>query len=182
MRSLLAGAVVIAAVAATALGAHRDLNAIVDASGDGGLAERLDVLAAETVKRVVRIPAGSDAVDDSLRRLEALLQRPLGPDKRAEVMSHQVDLFILQGVDQAKDISCQLLDPIALDPLGLVTQVIAALVRCDDPAACRGERRAIRSVRMPLAVVSSTTTSSGAGWSRLGAGLIKTLSDQAAGK
>jgi len=59
---------------ATALGAHRDLNAIVDASGDAGLGERLDVLAAETVKRVVRIPAGSDALDDSLRRLEGLTE------------------------------------------------------------------------------------------------------------
>jgi acyl-CoA reductase-like NAD-dependent aldehyde dehydrogenase len=59
---------------APALGAHRDLNAIVDASGDAELGERLDVLAAETVKRVVRSPAGSDAVDDSLRRLEALTE------------------------------------------------------------------------------------------------------------
>ena len=32
------------------------------------------MLAAETVKRVVRIPAGSDAVDDSLRRLEGLTE------------------------------------------------------------------------------------------------------------
>ena len=59
---------------ATALGAHRDLNAIVDASGDRGLAERLDVLAAETVKRVVRIPSGSDAREDALRRLEGLTE------------------------------------------------------------------------------------------------------------
>jgi acyl-CoA reductase-like NAD-dependent aldehyde dehydrogenase len=59
---------------AAALGAHRDLNAIVDASGDAALAERLDVLAAETVKRVVRIPQGSDARQDSLRRLEALTE------------------------------------------------------------------------------------------------------------
>jgi acyl-CoA reductase-like NAD-dependent aldehyde dehydrogenase len=59
---------------AEALGAHRDLNAIVDASGDGGLAERLDVLAAETVKRMLRVPAGSDAIGDSLRRLEALTE------------------------------------------------------------------------------------------------------------
>jgi len=59
---------------ATALGAHRDLNAIVDASADAELAEKLDVLAAETVKRVVRIPAGSDAVADALRRLEALTE------------------------------------------------------------------------------------------------------------
>jgi acyl-CoA reductase-like NAD-dependent aldehyde dehydrogenase len=59
---------------APALGAHRDLNAIVDAAGDGALAERLDVLAAETVKRVVRIPQGSDARQDSLRRLEALTE------------------------------------------------------------------------------------------------------------
>ena len=59
---------------APALGAHRDLNAIVDATGDGELAERLDVLAAETVKRVVRIPLGSDAREDALRRLEALTE------------------------------------------------------------------------------------------------------------
>ncbi len=59
---------------APALGAHRDLNAIVDAGGDPELAERLGVLAAETVKRVLRIPAGSDARDDSLRRLETLIE------------------------------------------------------------------------------------------------------------
>ena len=59
---------------APALGAHRDLNAIVDAAGDAELSERLDVLASETVKRVVRIPAGSDAVEDALRRLEALTE------------------------------------------------------------------------------------------------------------
>ena len=59
---------------APALGAHRDLNAIVDASGDSALAAELDTLAAETVKRVVRIPDGSDAVDDSLRRLEGLTE------------------------------------------------------------------------------------------------------------
>jgi acyl-CoA reductase-like NAD-dependent aldehyde dehydrogenase len=59
---------------AEALGAHRDLNAIVDASGDAALGERLGVLAAETVKRVVRIPRGSGAQEDSLRRLEALTE------------------------------------------------------------------------------------------------------------
>ena len=59
---------------ALALGAHRDLNAIVDASGDAELAEKLDVLAAETVKRVVRIPQGSDAREDALRRLEGLTE------------------------------------------------------------------------------------------------------------
>jgi acyl-CoA reductase-like NAD-dependent aldehyde dehydrogenase len=59
---------------ATALGGHRDLNAIVDASGDAELGERLDVLAAETVKRVLRIGGGSDAREDSLRRLETLTE------------------------------------------------------------------------------------------------------------
>ena len=59
---------------ATALGGHRDLNAIVDASGDAELGARLDVLAAETVKRVLRIGTGSEAREDSLRRLEALME------------------------------------------------------------------------------------------------------------
>jgi len=59
---------------ATALGGHRDLNAIVDASGDAELGERLDVLASETVKRVLRIGGGSDAREDSLRRLETLVE------------------------------------------------------------------------------------------------------------
>jgi acyl-CoA reductase-like NAD-dependent aldehyde dehydrogenase len=59
---------------APALGAHRDLNAIVDASGDAELGKQLDVLAAETVKRVVRIPAASDAHEDALRRLEGLIE------------------------------------------------------------------------------------------------------------
>jgi len=58
---------------APALGAHRDLNAIVDASGDSALAVELDTLAAETVKRVLRI-GDQDAREDSLRRLEALTE------------------------------------------------------------------------------------------------------------
>jgi acyl-CoA reductase-like NAD-dependent aldehyde dehydrogenase len=58
---------------APALGAHRDLNAIVDASGDSALAVELDTLAAETVKRVLRIGT-QDAREDSLRRLEALTE------------------------------------------------------------------------------------------------------------
>src|SRR5204863_10853 len=63
--------------AAPALGAHRDLNAIVDASADPGLAAELDRLAAETVKRVLRIPepdGAASAREDALRRLEALTE------------------------------------------------------------------------------------------------------------
>jgi acyl-CoA reductase-like NAD-dependent aldehyde dehydrogenase len=48
---------------------HRDVNAIVDASGDGERAAAIDELAAETVKRVSR-PAG----DEPLARLEALTE------------------------------------------------------------------------------------------------------------
>ena len=48
---------------------HRDVNAIVDATGDASLAATIDELAAETVKRVTR-PAG----DDTLSRLEALTE------------------------------------------------------------------------------------------------------------
>jgi acyl-CoA reductase-like NAD-dependent aldehyde dehydrogenase len=62
---------------ALALGAHRDLNAIVDASGDAALGEELDRLAAETVKRVLRIrePEGPESARaDALRRLEALTE------------------------------------------------------------------------------------------------------------
>ncbi len=49
---------------------HRDVNAIVDATGDPELARTIDELAAETVKRVSR-PA---ADGDSLGRLEALVE------------------------------------------------------------------------------------------------------------
>jgi hypothetical protein len=59
---------------APALGAHRDLNAIVDASGDAALGKQLDELAAETVKRVLRIRDHGAARDDALRRLEALTE------------------------------------------------------------------------------------------------------------
>jgi acyl-CoA reductase-like NAD-dependent aldehyde dehydrogenase len=59
---------------APALAAHRDLNAIVDASGDSALAVELDTLAAETVKRVLRLRGDQDAREDSLRRLEALTE------------------------------------------------------------------------------------------------------------
>ena len=62
---------------APALGAHRDLNAIVDAAGDDELGAELDRLAAETVKRARHgAPAASyeAATDDALARLEAVTE------------------------------------------------------------------------------------------------------------
>jgi len=59
---------------APALGAHRDVNAVVDASGDPELAVELDTLAAETIKRVLRVGDGADPREDALRRLEALTE------------------------------------------------------------------------------------------------------------
>jgi acyl-CoA reductase-like NAD-dependent aldehyde dehydrogenase len=62
---------------APALGAHRDLNAIVDAAGDDELAAELDRLAAETVKRARHAPAATSyeaATDDALARLEAVTE------------------------------------------------------------------------------------------------------------
>jgi acyl-CoA reductase-like NAD-dependent aldehyde dehydrogenase len=52
-----------------ALAAHRDVNAIVDLTGDADLAAQIDVLASETLKRVVRGDGGS-----SLARLQALTE------------------------------------------------------------------------------------------------------------
>jgi acyl-CoA reductase-like NAD-dependent aldehyde dehydrogenase len=54
----------------TPLCGHRDVNAIVDASGDPSLAAVIDELAAETVKRVSRPPVDGD----SLSRMEAVLE------------------------------------------------------------------------------------------------------------
>ncbi len=62
---------------ATALGAHRDLNAIVDAAGDRDLAIELDKLAAETIKRTRHSDAATTyeaATDDALERLEAVTE------------------------------------------------------------------------------------------------------------
>jgi acyl-CoA reductase-like NAD-dependent aldehyde dehydrogenase len=62
---------------ASALGAHRDLNAIVDAAGDGALAAELDRLAAETIKRVRHAGASTSyeaATDDALERLHAVTE------------------------------------------------------------------------------------------------------------
>jgi acyl-CoA reductase-like NAD-dependent aldehyde dehydrogenase len=53
---------------------HRDVNAIVDASGLPEHAEAIDKLAAETVKRVSRPPADGDVGAHSLARLEALTE------------------------------------------------------------------------------------------------------------
>ena len=53
---------------------HRDVNAIVDATGEADRAAAIDELAAETVKRVSR-PAVRDEVGaGSLGRLEALTE------------------------------------------------------------------------------------------------------------
>ena len=62
---------------ALALGGHRDLNAIVDASGDPKLGVELDKLAAETIKRASHHAAATsydDAVDDALERLVAVTE------------------------------------------------------------------------------------------------------------
>jgi acyl-CoA reductase-like NAD-dependent aldehyde dehydrogenase len=62
---------------AAALGAHRDLNAIVDAAGDPGLSAELDRLGAETIKRVRHRPAAPSydvAVADSLERIESVTE------------------------------------------------------------------------------------------------------------
>jgi acyl-CoA reductase-like NAD-dependent aldehyde dehydrogenase len=62
---------------ATALGAHRDLNAIVDAAGDSELSAELDRLAAETIKRVrhgVGATSYDAAVGDALERMEAVTE------------------------------------------------------------------------------------------------------------
>ena len=62
---------------ARALGAHRDLNAIVDAAGDAELSAELDRLAAETIKRACHRGAATgyeDAVSDALERLEGLCE------------------------------------------------------------------------------------------------------------
>jgi acyl-CoA reductase-like NAD-dependent aldehyde dehydrogenase len=53
---------------------HRDVNAIVDASGVPELGGTIDSLAAETVKRVSRPPAGGDVGAFALGRLEALVE------------------------------------------------------------------------------------------------------------
>jgi acyl-CoA reductase-like NAD-dependent aldehyde dehydrogenase len=62
---------------APALGAHRDLNAIVDAAGDRELSAELDRLAAETVKRARHGAAATTyeaATSDALARLEAVTE------------------------------------------------------------------------------------------------------------
>ena len=62
---------------ATTLGAHRDLNAIVDAGGDAELGAELDRLAAETIKRARHRNAAASyetAVVDALERIEALTE------------------------------------------------------------------------------------------------------------
>ena len=62
---------------APALGAHRDLNAIADASGDAELGAELDRLAAETIKRVrhgVGATGYDEAVADALGRIDAVTE------------------------------------------------------------------------------------------------------------
>jgi acyl-CoA reductase-like NAD-dependent aldehyde dehydrogenase len=58
----------------TPLCGHRDVNAVVDATGLPEHAEKIDTLAAETVKRVNRPPADGEVGAGSLARLEALTE------------------------------------------------------------------------------------------------------------
>ncbi|MHB8694156.1 MAG: aldehyde dehydrogenase family protein [Solirubrobacteraceae bacterium] len=62
---------------ATALGAHRDLNALIDAAGEPELSAELDRLGAETIKRVRHSSAAAsydDAIADSLGRIDAVTE------------------------------------------------------------------------------------------------------------
>ncbi|MGC9219901.1 MAG: aldehyde dehydrogenase family protein [Solirubrobacteraceae bacterium] len=62
---------------AIALGAHRDLNAIIDACADGELGAELDRLAAETIKRARHYPPADSyerAVENALERLAAVTE------------------------------------------------------------------------------------------------------------
>jgi acyl-CoA reductase-like NAD-dependent aldehyde dehydrogenase len=62
---------------AKALGAHRDVNAIVDAAGDPELSAELDRLAAETIKRVRHGEAATsydEATGDALEKLHAVTE------------------------------------------------------------------------------------------------------------
>jgi acyl-CoA reductase-like NAD-dependent aldehyde dehydrogenase len=62
---------------APALASHRDLNAIVDVSGDAALGAEIDRLAADSVTRVRHAEATTryeDAVADALGRLEAVTE------------------------------------------------------------------------------------------------------------
>jgi hypothetical protein len=62
---------------ALALAAHRDLNALVDASADAELATEIDKLAAESVTRVRHATPGSsyaEATADPLSRIEAVTE------------------------------------------------------------------------------------------------------------
>ncbi len=53
---------------------HRDVNAVVDATGDRDLRSRIDLLAADTVKRVTRPGRAVAAGDGALSRIEALVE------------------------------------------------------------------------------------------------------------
>ena len=58
---------------------HRDINAIVDATGVTELRTSIDLLAVDTVKRVVRVPVASSAADDgALTRLQSLSEYKTG--------------------------------------------------------------------------------------------------------
>ncbi len=62
---------------AGALGAHRDVNAIVDAAGDDELAAELDRLAAETIKRArhgAAVTSYDTAIADALERIDGLTE------------------------------------------------------------------------------------------------------------
>lgn len=53
---------------------HRDVNAIVDASGQAERAREVDLLAAETIKRVSRPPMNAEVGAGALDRMEALVE------------------------------------------------------------------------------------------------------------
>ena len=56
-------------------------------------------------------------------------------DASTPIVTHEVDLFIVQGFDQAKDIVHERGNTVVFFILRLVAQVLAALVRYDDTAS-----------------------------------------------
>ena len=91
-----------------ALAAHRDVNAIVDATGDAELAAEIDKFASETIKRVRHGAAATSydaAVADALSRLESSTssKRPGTPSAPSRTQGTVPSVRSVQRAFEAQD-------------------------------------------------------------------------------
>jgi hypothetical protein len=68
-----------------------------------------------------------------------MLAREPPTDRSAPVVPDDVECFLTEVISQSDDVRSKFIEAIATNARGFVTEVIAALIRCDYPKSSFGE-------------------------------------------